>query len=293
MLVSDVAREYLHMLTVERSAPQGTVRNYAHAWALFAEATTPPQGPPLAVREVTRAVLRAWLAGQIAAGLSAATVGQRLSALRAGLTFAVDAGYLDANPAVGIRRPRPRRRLPAVLTATEVEQFLDAPLAPDDLAVRDRAILEVLFGSAIRAGELCGLTLADLDPDAGTLRVVGKGNVEGVVPLGARGWAAMEAYLRVRPPGSALFLSYRERALTPHTVLRIVKRRAREAGLTRRVWSHLLRHSAACALLRGGANVRVVQAVLRHTNLATTSTYLHVTLPEVLADYRKAHPRAA
>lgn len=231
--------------------------------------------------------------------LSTESLYLQIAALRAFYRFAVAEGHLPVNQAENLSLPRRWKRLPKALGPEDIERLLH-PLSdggPDELC--DLAVLELAYASGLRLAELRGLRLEQLQPDAGFLTVVGKGNKERVVPVGARAWAALRNYLeRGRPlrarPGSPsnVFLSSRGGAFS-HTGLwsRVVKR-ARAAGVMRHVTPHMLRHSFATHLLEHGADLRVIQELLGHASIATTQVYTHVASDRLREVHRRFHPRA-
>jgi len=241
--------------------------------------------------------LRAWLGQGRARGLAEATLQRRLSALRRFLDHLVKSGRLPANPARGLSAPRKPRRLPPTLGVDEVTALLDAPAGDDPLALRDRAILELFYSAAVRLSELAGASLADLDLNGGWIRVLGKGGRARLAPLGAPARAALRDWLRVRPdlaaPGeTALFVSRRGTRLSNRAIQQRLARAAQRHGLARRLHPHLLRHACATHLLESSGDLRAVQELLGHANLATTQIYTHLDFQHLAQVYDRAHPRA-
>jgi len=229
----------------------------------------------------------------------ASSVVRSLSAVRAFHRFCVHEGETERDPTAGVVRPRLPRRLPRPLTVDEVGRLLDAPREETPAGLRDRALLELLYGAGVRVSELVGLDVDDLELEEGSVRVFGKGSKERDVPLGRFAREALDVYLhRARPAlatgrsRSALFLNQRGGRLTRHGVAKILFAHARVADLGRRVSPHVLRHSFATHLLEGGADVRVVQELLGHASVATTQIYTLVTKEHLLEVYAAAHPRA-
>ncbi|MGH2711594.1 MAG: site-specific tyrosine recombinase XerD [Actinomycetota bacterium] len=229
-----------------------------------------------------------------------ASVARTLAAVRSFHKFLVREGDADDDPAEGVTRPKVPRNLPRPLTVDEVGALVAAP--GDDgkpATLRDRAILETLYGAGLRISELVGLDVDDVDLDEGSVRALGKGSKERVVPLGRYATRAVEAYLvRGRPTlassrsGGALFLNQRGGRLTRQGATNIIKAQAKRAGIRKRVTPHMLRHSFATHLLEGGADVRVVQELLGHASVATTQIYTLVTKDRLREVYFDAHPRA-
>jgi site-specific recombinase XerD len=243
--------------------------------------------------------LRSWLAAQHAAGLSRPTLARRTASARAFTAYAHRRGLLPADPGPLLGTPKHARTLPRVLRQDEAAALLDdAEPAAEPSALRDRAALELLYGSGIRVGELCGLDIDDIDQARRVARVLGKGDRERSVPMSAPAVRAVDAWLRRGRPvfatdrsGPALLLGSRGGRLHPTVVRRVLHRSLAERGLPD-MGPHGLRHSAATHLLEGGADLRSVQELLGHTSLATTQMYTHVSAERLRRAYRQAHPRA-
>jgi integrase/recombinase XerC len=207
---------------------------------------------------------------------------------------------LPANPARHVRTPSRGRRLPSFLPKDESKDLLDATFEDTDTGRRDRALLELLYACGLRVTECCSLDLEDVDRRHGTVRVLGKGNRERMVPVGDVALAALDRYLDGRgvslaalgTAGGPLFRNPRGERLTTRSVHRIVGRRARAAGIARRVTPHTLRHTFATHLLGEGADLRLIQELLGHRRLSTTQRYTHVSPEHLMKVYDAAHPRA-
>jgi integrase/recombinase XerD len=229
----------------------------------------------------------------------ATSVVRALSSVRSLHRFLVRDGDLSRDPAVGVVRPKLPRSLPRPLSVEDVDRLLAVGSDATAKDMRDRAVLETLYGAGLRVSELVGLDVDDLDLEEGSVRVLGKGSKEREVPLGRCACAAIAAYLtRARPQlatprsRSALFLNQRGGRLTRQGAATILKGRVRLAGIGKRVTPHTLRHSYATHLLEGGADVRVVQELLGHASVATTQIYTLVTKEHLREVYFTAHPRA-
>jgi integrase/recombinase XerD len=227
------------------------------------------------------------------------SVARALAAVRTFHGFLLREGDTDVNPAQGVTRPKVPRNLPRPLAVADVEAMLAAPGEGDVVGLRDRAILETLYGAGLRISELVGLDVDDVDLEEGSVRVFGKGSKERLVPLGRFATRAIEGYLtRTRPAlarvgsGPAMFLNQRGGRLTRQGAAKILGTAARRAGVKKRVTPHTLRHSFATHLLEGGADVRVVQELLGHATLTTTQIYTLVTGDRLREEYFSAHPRA-
>ncbi len=247
----------------------------------------------------TRA-LRDYLSDLLERGNSASTMARKISTLRGFYRFLVRRGLRGDDPTEGIRTPKQPRRVPTFLPVADAADLAGAPQGDDVLAWRHRAMLEVLYGSGLRVGELVGLDTPNVDLAQRLLRVRGKGDKERIVPLGAPAAEALRGYLQRRGTllghgardAAAVFLSVRGRRLTTRDVSRWVKRLALAAGLPRDVHPHVLRHSFATHLLDGGAELRHIQELLGHASLSTTQRYTHVSLAQAIRVYTAAHPRA-
>ncbi|UYP20539.1 tyrosine recombinase XerC [Rhodococcus sp. Z13] len=248
-------------------------------------------------------LLRSWLSAMVAGGAARTTVARRTSSVRTFTAWLVRTGRLDSDPATRLASPRARRTLPAVLRDDQALEVMAAAEAGarelDPIALRDRAIVEILYATGIRVGELCAVDIDDVDADRRTLRVLGKGNKERTVPYGAPAADALDAWLRhgrphlVRPSsGRALLLGKRGGRIDQRQVRSVVHEAVSAVPGTPDLAPHGLRHTAATHLLEGGADLRVVQEVLGHSSLSTTQLYTHVSVARLRAVHEQAHPRA-
>ena len=245
-------------------------------------------------------VLRSWLARLQTQGAARGTLNRRAAAARTFTAWATHTGRLENDPGALLGTPRARRRLPQVLSVAEARALVEGEGAPSEPADRrDRAVLELLYATGVRVGELAGLDVDDVDFGRRVIRVFGKGAKERVVPLGLPAAAALTDYLKLGRPalarpgsGPALFLGDRGRRIDPRTVRRLVHRRLQELPGAPDLGPHGLRHSAATHLLEGGADLRSVQELLGHATLATTQIYTHVSVERLRTTYDRAHPRA-
>jgi integrase/recombinase XerC len=248
--------------------------------------------------DVDRLLLRRYVASLTTRQFAKRTIARKVAALRRYYSFLRLRGYLEIDPTVSLRAPAGPARLPRVLEHGEVAALLDAPAAAAESEPvwrrrRDDAVLEVLYGSGVRVGELCGLDVDALDLIAGAITVWGKGGKERRVPLSAPAVVALRDWLGIRrdvvsvEAGAAVFGNERGARLAPRDVRRIIDRRSQ-----RPTHPHALRHSFATHLLDGGADLRVVQDLLGHSDVATTQRYTHVSKQRLRAVYTEAHPRA-
>lgn len=294
--------EFIAWLVVERGRAPATIAAYRRdlaLWAAHLEAVS------ISVEGATARDVEGYLAAQVDEGKSAATVARSASSLRGLYGFLVDEGSIARDPTARLPATPTPMRLPRALTEAQVAALLASPssLAPAD--VRDRAVLELLYGTGIRVSELVGLDLADVDFDEELVRVIGKGDKQRLVPLGDAAATACAAWLRggaraamlelaATPPDARyVFCSTRGRRLTRQSADAIVRRHARRAGLPTSTSAHTLRHSCATHMLAHGADVRVIQELLGHASVSTTQRYTLVTPAHMHEAYRAAHPRAA
>jgi integrase/recombinase XerD len=230
---------------------------------------------------------------------SPATIHRKSACLRSFYRHLRRDGLLDTDPTATLSTPRRSRKLPQVLTRGEVEKLLAQPQGTEPAALRDRALLEVMYACGLRASEAIGLELMDVDTDEGVLRARGKGSKERVVPIGQAALKALRIYLeRGRPklvkgaPEVHLFVNFRGGHLTRQGLYKIVRRHALTAGLADRMSPHTLRHTFATHLLAGGCDLRSVQEMLGHADVATTQLYTHLSSERLKDVYFRAHPRA-
>ena len=298
------AERFLDHLAVERGLSQNTLDAYRRDLGRYVGFLR--HRDVVDVAAVDEQMVRSFVAslsasthGPEAAPYRATSVARTLSAVRSFHRFLVREGVTDRDPAARVVSPRLPRSLPRPLPVDDVRRLLEAPDEGSPGGVRDRAILELLYGSGLRISELTGMDVDDLDLEEGSLRVLGKGGKEREVPLGSFGREAVGAYLtRGRPAlataasRGALFLNARGGRLSRQSCARLLGRYVRLAGIDRRVTLHTLRHSFATHLLEGGADVRVVQELLGHASVATTQIYTLVTARHLREVYDESHPRA-
>jgi integrase/recombinase XerC len=281
---------FLEYLADERGASPHTLRNYG---ADLDEFTKFLRRERSSLTTADARLVRAYLAWLHQRRLAKATIARRLASVRSCFRFLARRGVIDQNPARQVRSPRQSRRLPSFLPKDESKELLDRPPEASEAARRDHALLEVLYATGIRVGECCGLDCDDVDRSHRTVRVLGKGDKERVVPVGDTALAALDDYLSACGRASGpLFTNRRGGRLTPRSVRRIVHREARRAGLDRRVTPHTLRHTFATHMLGEGADLRLIQELLGHSRLSTTQRYTQVSPEHLMKVYDAAHPRA-
>ncbi|MFT4127613.1 MAG: tyrosine recombinase XerC [Gordonia sp. (in: high G+C Gram-positive bacteria)] len=291
--------DFAEYLRLEKGRSEHTIRAYTgdiRALISFAGARG------IAPADIDLVTLRAWLAAATRGGAARSTIARRVSSAKTFCAWAVREGLFATDPAVRLQAPRSHRTLPAVLTRDTARAAMTAPEPADaddadPITLRDRAILELLYASGIRVGELCGLDIGDLDATRRVLTVIGKGNKQRTVPYGIPCAQAVEAWLvRGRPQlatpasGQALLLGAKGGRLDQRIARKVVGAAVAAAGGPQ-MGPHGLRHSAATHLLEGGADLRVVQELLGHSSLATTQLYTHVSIERQRAVHKQAHPR--
>ena len=279
-------------LLAARRAPR-TVDAYRRD---LAQLSTWRKGP---VAETTTEELERWLAEMRAAGVAASTVARRVAAVRAFFRHQLLLGAREDNPAAALQLPRRTRTLPRTLSPAEAERLIDAAAGTSPRSLRDRALVELLYGAGLRVSEATGLHRRSVDLDERVVRALGKGSKERLVPLGRPAAEALRRYIAFGRPHldrrsrAELFLNARGGPLTRAGAFLILRRLAEKAGLEpRRVHPHLLRHSFATHLLEGGADLRSVQEMLGHADLSTTELYTHVSDRRRRELYFRAHPHA-
>ncbi|GBD11407.1 Tyrosine recombinase XerD [bacterium HR23] len=290
---------FLEHLAVERGASPHTISAYCNDLHQLLDFLT-AQEHIVQWTQVDLGVLTRFVLWLMAKGYTNTTLARRVAAVKSFLHFLVREGVLTSNPAEDLGSPKTGRHLPKALSEEEVERLLDAPgkeQTPE--ALRDRAMLELLYASGMRVSELTGLDLRDVNLEQGMVRCRGKGGKERVIPIHQTAVQALRAYLeRGRPrlaPNlreQALFVNQRGERLTRQGFWLILKGYARKAGITSPVTPHVLRHSFATHLLRGGAPLRHVQELLGHASIATTQIYTYLTNQQLQKAYDQAHPRA-
>ncbi len=292
--LEELLASFLEFLSYERGRSAETLRSYrADLEDFLAFVRDNELEDP---QEITHLHIRLYLGTLAKRGLKKSSICRKLSALRAFFKWLKREGILRANPAKVITTPKYSRSLPRFLTEEEAFRLVEAPQGEAPLEIRDRAILELLYSSGLRVGELVGLRLGDVDLREGLVRVKGKGGKERLVPMGRTAREALREYLRVRealrPQGEALFLNRWGKPLSARWIQRRIKDYALKGGILKPVSPHLLRHTFATHLLDRGADLRAIQELLGHSRLSTTQRYTHVTTTRLMEVYRHAHPRA-
>ncbi|MDI9260992.1 site-specific tyrosine recombinase XerD [Alicyclobacillus sendaiensis] len=289
-------RAFLDHLRLERGLSDNTVASYARDLEDFCRYLSRDERN---LRDADRTAVLRYLSDLKQRGMKPTTIARRMSALRSFFRYLLREGAVQGDPTADIEVASPDEHLPRVVSEADVERMISAVRRPDAIGLRDRAMLETLYATGMRVSELVTLSLEDVELAAGFIRVFGKGKKERVVPLGEMAQDALGLYLRYGRPvlardrsENAVFLNRLGRRMTRQGFWNILKGYARQAGVSDGVTPHTLRHSFATHLLEGGADLRVVQELLGHADIATTERYTHVTPHRLREVYRNAHPRA-
>jgi integrase/recombinase XerC len=298
MLIETAIAQFIETLLQSGKASPATISAYGHdllAWSRFSQ-----QRGQTEITQIDRSSLRAYLMAERSRGVAIRSLRRHFAALRALYRHLQHDAPELRNPVQGLAMPRAEQRLPDWLTVDQAHMLMQpaatpeaAEAAQDFTSRRDQLILEMLYSSALRVSELAGLNLGDLDRHGGTVRVLGKGRKERIVPVGQPAWAALRAYLALRPAGEemALFVNSRGQRLGVRSIQMRVKKLG-EARLGQPLHPHTLRHSAASHLLQSSGDLRAVQEYLGHAGIGTTAIYTHMDYQQLARVYDQAHPRA-
>jgi integrase/recombinase XerC len=293
--------DFLDYLTYERNASANTIGAYRDDLESFvsflcSDYLTVPRDQ-LDLKRVDNLTIRAYLAHLARKKLSRSSTARHLSALRSFFKFLMREGTVDANPARTVATPKREKHLPAVMQTPEVSLLFEQADVTTPLGRRDLAFLELMYGSGLRISELVGIDVDDIELRARLVKVHGKGSKERIVPFGSKAEAAVRAYLAARQDligdkeEEALFVNYRGERITTRSVRRLFDSYVRKASLRAGISPHTLRHSFATHLLNAGADLRGIQELLGHASLSTTQKYTHLNDWQLIAVYKKAHPR--
>jgi site-specific recombinase XerD len=292
---------FLQHLQSERRLAANTAIAYARDIEAFASSIEKRRGRAPRVGDLDVREVRAHLA-ELHGELAASSIGRKLSALRTFAEFCRREQLLEENAVALIRRPKVGRKLPVALPVEDIGTLIDAPQRPGAIGLRDRALLEVLYGAGLRVSEAVALDLEDLRQDGEKLTVrvrSGKGGKQRLVPLGRKAAVALAEWLAVRSellrpksPVAAVFLGHRGARLSARVARELVYRRCEETGARAVVGPHGLRHSFATHLLQSGCDLRTIQSLLGHASLSTTQRYTHLDMGRLIDLYEQAHPRA-
>ncbi len=315
--------KFLAYLRSVRNASAHTLRNYASDLQQFHTYLSPPDSRPVRLTDIDHRVIREYLGYLHDQQLQKSSMARKLAALRSFLKFCAREGMVRENAARLVATPKLPKRVPSILSAEEMNEFLDglarvpeprakgraaraARAAQDSATVlllqRDRAILELLYASGLRVSELTGLNMDDVDRKERMLRVLGKGNKERIIPYGSKAEEALKRYWPIRAKllarvrrgadARAVFLSHEGRRMGNRSVARVVKKYVRLMNINGDLHPHSLRHAFASHLLADGADLRAIQELLGHSSLSTTQRYTHASIRQLMEVYDKAHPHA-
>jgi integrase/recombinase XerC len=317
--MNDAIEKFIGYLRYERNASPCTIREYRRDVTQFRDFLTPPGEKTLPLPEIDHKIVREFVSSLYDQDLERSSIARKLAALRTFFKFCMRERLTRQNPAQLVSSPKLPKRVPRVLSAEEMNAFLDNLASPPSrrtgnkkgsqkqreeeklLLKRDRAILELLYGSGLRVSELVGLDSINVDTHGQMVRVLGKGRKERMVPYGDKAKQALENYWIVRgqilarsraPDQEAVFLNGRGRRLTTGSVRTLVKKYARLSNVDWDLHPHSLRHAFATHLLADGADLRAIQELLGHVSLSTTQRYTQATVEQLMAVYDKSHPHA-
>lgn len=286
--------KFLNYLTIEKNASVYTILNYRIDLKVFGQFL---KNENISLEAATLIHLRKFLVYLKGKNYSSTTLGRKLASLRSFFAFLCRDGYLKKNPATAISTPKREKKLPVFLDVEKMTKLVEAPPDNNLYGLRDAAILETLYSTGIRVGELMGLNIDSIDFISGVVKVLGKGKKERLAPVGDKAIRVIRNYLSKRnlktgQDNKALFINKNGTRLTDRSVRRIIDKYIRQLGLKEHISPHSLRHSFATHLLDRGADLRSVQELLGHANISTTQIYTHVSTRRLKAVYDKTHPRA-
>jgi integrase/recombinase XerD len=295
--MKELIQQFLDYLSVERGLAPNTIQAYSrdlNNFAQYLEKTGVKSADKVAHKDVTE-----FMWSRKEKGIAANSISRALVAIRVFFRFLLREQKIKQDPTSVLDSPKLWKRIPDVLGVAEVEKLIMKPDTRDPLGIRDRAILELLYATGLRASEIINLNISDLNMDVGFLKSLGKGSKERIVPMGKKSQDAVTVYLqKVRPkllgkhsPNSGLFLTRLGKKMTRQMLWKLIKKYALQANIKKEVTPHTLRHSFATHLLERGADLRVVQELLGHANISTTQIYTHVDKERLKAIHRQFHPR--
>jgi integrase/recombinase XerC len=297
MIMKKELKAFLDHLRYEKNASSHTVASYRRDLSQLARHL---EENKVSLKEIDNFILRGFLAKLHDQGNKRSTIARKLASIRSFLQFCLKRRWLEDNPARVVATPKQERHVPSFLSEDEMSYFLDLPEGSDRvLALRDKALLELLYATGVRVGELVGMNVEDINFSERLIVVKGKGKKERLLPFGKKAEESLQAYIPKRSlinkggiEEDPLFLNFRGRRLSARSVERVVDKYIRRAALRRKISPHSLRHSFASHLLSRGADLRAIQELLGHESLATTQKYTHIDLRQLLDVYRKSHPRS-
>ena len=287
-------REFTVYLETERNVSQHTLNAYRSDLAQMLSFVQREKGAAASALDVDHLLLRRYLS-ELSKLSKKSSIGRKLAAIRSFFRFLLRRGTISKNPAELVATPKKEQHLPFHLDIDQTTSLMEAPDEEQKHALRDRAILELLYSSGLRVSELTGLNISEIDLSGGMVRVMGKGGKERIVPVGSRAVEALQAYLAQRDNAGTkapLFLNTRGGRINRRSVARIVDTHVLRIAAFKRISPHTLRHTFATHMLEGGADLRAIQELLGHASLSTTQKYTHVSIDRLMEVYDKAHPKA-
>lgn len=285
---------FITYLQTERNVSPHTVAAYRSDLAQLLRFAVQEKGETVSAKEIDHLILRRYLAG-LAKSRQKSSIGRKLATIRAFFRFLVRRSLVERNPAELLATPKKEQRLPFHLDIDQTTTLMESPDAKQKYALRDKAILELLYSSGLRVSELTALNIGEVDLFSGMVRVTGKGGKERIVPVGKQAMTAIQLYLNQRGTATAsgaLFLNSRGNRINRRSVGEIIKTHVIGISAFKRISPHTLRHTFATHLLEGGADLRAIQELLGHASLSTTQKYTHVSIDRLMEVYDKAHPKA-
>jgi integrase/recombinase XerD len=289
--------EFIQYLAVERGLAQNTLESYGRDLRQYQ--TYLQNGHMDFIKDSNRSTILAYLNNLQIKGRAVSTISRNLAAIKSFYQYLVRERYLEKDPAAHLESPKLEKKLPKILTISEVEELLKQPNTFLPTGLRDKAMLELLYATGIRVSELISLNISDINLDMGYIKCYGKGAKERIVPLGSIAAKCVQDYIGKGRPKlvrtyeeAALFVNHHGNRLTRQGFWKIIKKYAQEASINKEITPHTLRHSFATHLLENGADLRSVQEMLGHADISTTQIYTHVTKNRLKEVYDKAHPRA-
>ena len=307
-MLEDYLKQFLQHLKYERNVSTHTLRNYTSDLGQFHQHIAPPKPDgtyeEISVKNIDHITIREWMAELHAGDRKKTSIARKLASLRTFFQFLVREGVLDINPAKLVATPRIERKLPTHLSIEDAVRFIESPDLETDLGKRDRAILEFIYATGMRVGELVGLNIRDIDFKEKLVRVTGKRKKQRILPFGEPALQSLIYYLNEArpvflnncPPAerdeTVVFLNYQGTRLTTRSVGRMVDKYIKQCADIKDISPHSLRHSFATHLLDQGADLRDIQELLGHARLSTTQIYTQVSMEKLIEVYDKAHPKA-
>lgn len=297
--MKELIQEFSSYLEHEKRSSAHTLKNYVVDLTQFQDfLTASRRSSSLQISDIDHAIIREYLA-TLFGKKNPTSIARKLSSLRSFFGFCLKKGHIKTNPAKEVPAPKVPKRVPKFLTVDEVFALLDLPETTGVLGRRDKAILELLYASGLRVSELVGLNAEDINLGEGTVKVLGKGRKERIVPVGKKACEAVNRYLELRPAlvsdgneHKAVFVNRHGDRLSTRAIERLLVKYLRQSGIQKNVTPHVLRHTFATHLLNAGADMRGIQELLGHSSLATTQKYTHVGIEKMMEVYDKAHPKA-